>query len=327
MAEETREAESSSLKPAKKSRVWEIDFIRGVAILGMCVDHMIYMLSDLNGLFFNFKEVNNPFFNTLQSALSSYYSNPPYIRHYFHNLAFLFFMISGISCTFSHNNMKHAGKIFLATFVIDLATYLLFHISYAIDPKNYFDFRILFGVLFSLAIGTLLVALIQKIPHHKSIFLGLGLAILAYGFIMPFCYTLPMEHRMPTTGTQIWYDILQAYDTAPGGPMMTPAAAHNGFEAVIGLSVPHFFLAMAGLYRTGADYFQVLPWIGFTLIGAFLGETVYKDRKSLLPKLDGKWHRFFDWVGSKTLYIYVLHQPVNVLLIAAVCCPLGYRFF
>lgn len=329
MSEEIKQDTSikTTAEPKKNKRVWEIDFIRGVAILGMVVDHFIFDLSDMQDFFCNFSQVNNPFFNTLQRSLAHYYNDPPFIRQYFHNLAVLFFILCGISCTFSHNNFRHAGKIFLATLIIDSATYIIFHITYAVNPSGAFDFRILFGVLFSLAMGTLAVALIQLIPHHKWILLGLGLSIITYGVLISYLYVLPQQNAMPKNGTEVWYSILKLFDTHFYMGLSNPASAPTVFEKIFGLDVKHFFLSMIGLIDVGSDYFSTLPWIGFTLIGAFIGETAYKDKKSLLPKLDGKWHHFFDWVGSKTIWIYLFHQPFNIALMAIVCCPFGYRFF
>lgn len=61
-----------------------------------------------------------------------------------------------------------------------------------------------------------------------------------------------------------------------------------------------------------ADYFPLLPHLGFFLLGAMLGETLYRQRKSLLPDA---WEtlgasRFLGFCGRHSLIIYLLHQPV-----------------
>jgi uncharacterized membrane protein len=75
----------------------------------------------------------------------------------------------------------------------------------------------------------------------------------------------------------------------------------------------------------GADYFSVL-WIGFALIGAFIGELCYRERKSLLPKLDRGWHKPLTWLGKNTLWAYLIHQPIILGVLVGVCLLLGYRF-
>ena len=61
-----------------------------------------------------------------------------------------------------------------------------------------------------------------------------------------------------------------------------------------------------------ADYFPLLPHLGFFLLGAMLGERLYRARKSLLPDA---WEnkgasRFLTFCGRHSLMIYLLHQPV-----------------
>ena len=72
-----------------------------------------------------------------------------------------------------------------------------------------------------------------------------------------------------------------------------------------------------------SDYFPLLLNLGFFLMGAVLGRTVYGKKKTLLPKVDHKTPalRFLCFCGKHSLWIYLLHQPVLSLitmLIAAV---------
>ncbi len=61
-----------------------------------------------------------------------------------------------------------------------------------------------------------------------------------------------------------------------------------------------------------SDYFPLLPHLGFFLMGAVLGRTVYKNRVSLLPKVNASNPviRFLTACGRWSLPIYMLHQPV-----------------
>lgn len=60
------------------------------------------------------------------------------------------------------------------------------------------------------------------------------------------------------------------------------------------------------------DHFPIFPNLGWFLIGAFLGKTVYKRKESLLPRFPGDnvICRFFMLCGRQSLWIYVLHQPI-----------------
>jgi len=61
-----------------------------------------------------------------------------------------------------------------------------------------------------------------------------------------------------------------------------------------------------------SDYFPLLPNLGFFLLGALLGRTVYRQKKTLLPNVDpnSPVPGFLRLCGKHSLWIYLLHQPV-----------------
>ncbi len=66
-----------------------------------------------------------------------------------------------------------------------------------------------------------------------------------------------------------------------------------------------------------SDYFPLLPNLGYFLVGAFLGRTVYARRESLLPKLSGSLiSRPLEFLGCHSLIIYLVHQPVLAAAVA-----------
>lgn len=75
------------------------------------------------------------------------------------------------------------------------------------------------------------------------------------------------------------------------------------------------YLAGALVKSKGAfyssDYFPLLPWLGFFIIGSVIGVTLYKNRKSLIsePK-PSKVKTIVEFAGKYSLFFYVLHQPV-----------------
>lgn len=85
------------------------------------------------------------------------------------------------------------------------------------------------------------------------------------------------------------------------------------------LSVPFNWLAPLGLVSptfASSDYFPLLPHLGFFLLGAVLGRTLYRSGKTLLPGVNehNPLIRFFCCCGRQSLPIYLLHQPVLSLL-------------
>jgi uncharacterized membrane protein len=68
----------------------------------------------------------------------------------------------------------------------------------------------------------------------------------------------------------------------------------------------------------GVDWYPLLPWLGPVLIGAGLGAALYPggERGPLLRGLAGAPHGFatVGWPGRHSLPIYLVHQPVLIVL-------------
>lgn len=66
----------------------------------------------------------------------------------------------------------------------------------------------------------------------------------------------------------------------------------------------------------GWDYYPLLPWFGFVLVGFWCGkpfEAYSAKLNSLLPK--GPWVNKITFLGQHSLAIYLVHQPVLIGLI------------
>ncbi len=79
------------------------------------------------------------------------------------------------------------------------------------------------------------------------------------------------------------------------------------------VSVPWLFplgLPAADFYS--ADYFPLLPYFGWFLLGAVLGRLLYRDRTTLFPGHTENLLpvRFFRRCGQHSLAIYLVHQPI-----------------
>ncbi len=78
--------------------------------------------------------------------------------------------------------------------------------------------------------------------------------------------------------------------------------------------IGHIALIPLGLPPAGfasSDYFPLLPYLGFFLLGAALGKTLYARKQTRLPKVNANHPivRFFQFCGRQSLWIYLLHQP------------------
>ncbi len=64
------------------------------------------------------------------------------------------------------------------------------------------------------------------------------------------------------------------------------------------------------------DYFPLLPWFGFTLVGISIGNNFYTKAKRnfKIPDISGKT-KLLRFLGRNSLLIYLAHQPVIMLIL------------
>jgi uncharacterized membrane protein len=123
----------------KKNRILELDFLRGLAIIGMIAFHFYYFLD----------------FYGLQSHNMSggfWYLIGQFVR-------FGFLLLVGISTTFSNNNIKRALIILVCAMIVTGASYFA-----------YPDFYIRFGILHLIGISIILISPLKKFPRLALIF-------------------------------------------------------------------------------------------------------------------------------------------------------------
>lgn len=75
------------------------------------------------------------------------------------------------------------------------------------------------------------------------------------------------------------------------------------------------FLFPLGLMAEGfvsSDYFPLAPNLGWFLLGMVLGRTLYREKRTLFPKVSTAAFpvRALSWCGRHSLLIYLLHQPI-----------------
>lgn len=83
-----------------------------------------------------------------------------------------------------------------------------------------------------------------------------------------------------------------------------------------GLPVDNNYLFLFSLTSStwvSADYYPLFPWLGVFLYGIALGRILYPQKQSLLTRFPGS--KFFSLIGGRTLSIYLIHQPILLLLI------------
>ena len=152
---------------------------------------------------------------------------------------------------------------------------------------------IVFGcglVISAVTVGMYLLELADKsIIIYFGVLHCLGICMLLW----------PLFRKFPWWALLLWGGVLTAL----------------GFWLRVQPSVDHYYLMAVGLPWEGfasADYFPLLPNLGFFLLGAVLGKTVYRRKESLFPKANTQniAIRFFSFCGRQSLWLYLLHQPI-----------------
>ena len=217
-------------------RIWELDALRGICLLGMVGIHLLY---DLN--------ISLPL--------------PLKLLQEWGGCAFL--LLSGVCVTLGHRPIRRGLLVLGSGMVCTLVTWGMYALNFAEDGSV-----IWFGVLHCLGVCMLLWPLFHRISLK---YLGLwgGIAI-AFGFVL--------KNLLLST------------------PLLVP----------LGIRFPGF---------ASADYFPLLPNLGFFLLGAVVGKTFYRKKESLFPY--ARPLRFLCFCGRHSLIIYLLHQPIlyGILLI------------
>ena len=224
-----------------KKRIWELDALRGLFIIGVVIVHLMYDLVELYRLI--------------------EWEYPPLFAFVMQWGGVLFFLISGISVTLGSRCIRRGLLVLAGGFIISAVTWGMYLLNFA--DKGII---IYFGVLHCLGVCMLLWPVFRKLPHWALAFVGA--ALVALGFYL---------RTLDPPSTQ-WL-------------------------AVLGLP---------GVGFVSSDYFPILPYLGFFLLGSAVGKSVYKHKQSLFPKVKGENPiiRFFLLCGKYSLWIYLLHQPL-----------------
>ncbi len=182
------------------------------------------------------------------------------------------------------------------------------------------------GVLFLLISG-ICVTLGE---HH----IKRGLFVLGFGMALT-AVTWGMEFFGFARGVVIWFGVLHCLGIcmllwAPLRKvnhwallLMAAVLIAGGFWMDAQPPLGSIWLIPFGWVSEGffsADYFPLLPNLGFFLLGAVLGKTLYKEKTSLLPNVNEDFFilRFLRFCGRNSLWIYLFHQPI----LAGICALL-----
>lgn len=299
----------------KAPRVFEVDFLRGLAIFLMVLIHGCYslgywayttfffpnhatpewVLETEHFFYFVFCAITQPQGASVSGWLLSgtgYNLNTNlFCLEVFFAGAFMF--LSGISCSFSKNNFKRGRDLLL------LASLMTIGLE-AGDAFFGLGIHIICGILHALAFAILVYAAFDHFfpkwwQHALFVIplLALNIAVLWTAF-----------HE---TG------VLTSIHPAKDIKTMS-----DWWSA--------FFDLLIGKRRYGDDYFTPVLVTLVLFLGGIVGKAFYPNKKSLLPSyFPTKWATPIIVIGKYTLYIYLFHQIVILGIVAIVMLSLGAK--
>lgn len=163
----------TALYREKKRRVWELDFLRGLAVIAMCFDHLMCDFAYLSGWFSNFYIVNNPTIMKIVEFAKLYWdSSFRTCAHYI--FVFIFLFLVGTSCSFSRDNARRGSGLAIFSIAFTGVTFLL-------KNMGVLNYGIVFGILHCIALSILVCASVDeltKFDKYVNMFLPLTLGIM-----------------------------------------------------------------------------------------------------------------------------------------------------
>lgn len=242
---------------AARARIHFLDELRGLCVVLMVAQHALYTVGYLFGidwckqLFLFFAPEAGPFF------------------------ASLFFILCGISCRLSRNNLLRGLKLLGVAVAISVVLYIFMY-----------DSMIWFGVLHMLACSILLCWAIA--PLTRRVPGWVGMLVCAVLFVL-------FAH-WPYIGASNGH-FEGGYFGVPGLFEWYWPAAWQQLSVLNPLGI--------GVIRS-ADYYPLLPWTFAVVFGFFLGKYTDKFPRFMytnhIPPL--------SWLGRHAVWAYILHQPV-----------------
>ena len=176
-----------ALQEKQKQRIWELDFIRGLCICLMLMDHTFFDLA------FYFKTrwfadgETSGFLYSLCDLLKNGYFGLPARDIIWYLAVFCFVFVSGLSSALSHSNLKRGIALAIVALGLSGGTFLL---DSLLKQENVFAIR--FGILHMLACSILLYYVIHKFDRRFS--LSLAIAVIVAGV---FFDRQPLETELP----------------------------------------------------------------------------------------------------------------------------------
>lgn len=268
-------------KGAFEKRIHEVDFIRGLLMIIVILDHIFLHLAQSGEAWFN--ATNFEGYKMMGDFFSFYWDSVA--RSFIRPLVlFSFTFISGISCAFSKDNWKRAGQMLLVYFGVTIVTNIMGAYMEGV--------RIDFNIIGILAWSTLIYCFFQK-KTWKSLVAFTLISCLITVYIIPILLSIPGIEKSFVPA--LWSpDFLRSY-WDPNSLSFVYSAYPDNSHITLGIKM--------------GDHLPLFPYIVFFFMGAIVSLYLYKEKKSIFKKRF-EFERPICFVGRHALWFYLLHQVI-----------------
>lgn len=291
------------------NRIWEVDFIRGLVIVGMLIDHFIGNFWMMYPSIFELGDIlNNNFFHQMMVFSTSYWSNDVRVAFRLLGLAVLF-IISGVSAKLSRSSFKRSLMIIGLGLVID-AGFAIYANTLGNDGSYVF-----MGAVMCLGVCLLIYTGVRKLFYkfNKDLFKWIALGI-AVGIFASWAIISTFNAKYKDN---FWFSFNTYGIYIP-----------NIYD-IHDVNFSNIWKILLGLTYFGEDWAGLFPYLGYMFLGGFLGELLYKEKKSLFkPEVNYKLNKFtfpITFAGQHGALFYIFHQPVFILIFGAIGLLLGFH--
>lgn len=365
-------------------RIFEVDLLRGIVIWGMIIDHTIFNFSD-KGFFkdiFDFHGYSGAlgWVQAFNGFCTPFYDSEFRIGVRLFGIIALF-LLTGVSSSFSKSNIKRGALLtgfgVLITIILNIFAVafnnpgfhmlmciittlglciLIYNASKLLFDKlheKYEDYLFKVGKRDNLTIEG------GKLVHSKSRKGWVKTCIIATIVMMVGWIAITMAVYLNSPYTE--------YELAHGGVAGTNHTIQDylyhfyliftgdgnfiGWDRIgagvewADLNFVSYLKIIFGVRGFGFDWLGLFPYLGFTFLGGLIGNTIYKDKKSIIyyffPKEDrenpdylatkpGQLNLklniklgFITYPGKHTLLIYIFHQPAITIFFGLIFLILG----
>ena len=294
----------------KKERIWEIDFLRSIPIIIVVLYHACFDVYLLKSMMINLSDfaINHPNANNFFLFCENLFFDPLILSVFVPMFGGIFLFICGVSSSLSSNNLKRGLLLDLAAIVFSIATYVA---SIILKSDDFIFFGILHQMGFSITIYALIEMFVRKVMKKKDV-----------SFITP----LIIGIIFTTIGTMyiVGFKINNHLNKWP----IEYINDSYKFNDVLKNDPYAYLKIILGMKGSINDWWPILPYTGIIYIGIAVGKLLYaKNKKSLVPKLYFKGLKPLCFLGRHTIWVYLIHQPVIIIVLFIILSCMGGKFF